>query len=118
MKLRKLCEEFKDGIKSSVSGEYYEIYKNPDKKDFLALKKQSPTNDLRIIIDKKNSDIYVFPAELLHKDAEEKLRLNDDDLIKTTVAYLGNGMMSMNSFLEAVKNSNRNLLRLFGEYFR
>lgn len=117
MKIRELCEEFEDGVKSSISGEYYEIYKNPDKKDFLSLKKQNPTNELRIIIDKKHKDIYVFSAELLHKEAEKRLRLNDDDLIKTSVTYLGNGRMSMNSFLEAVKNSNRNLLRLFGEYF-
>ena len=70
MKLRELCEEFKDGIKKY--GKYYEIYKNPSHDELRDMYKKMIT-PIRYIYDKKKEDLYVFDSDLLHMTVAEKL---------------------------------------------
>ena len=70
MKLRELCEEFKDGI--IKHGNYYEIYKNPTYDELRDMYKEG-INPIRYIYVIDEKSLYVFSAELLHKYVAKKL---------------------------------------------
>ena len=70
MKLRELCEEFKDAVKKY--GKYFEIYENPTNDELRKMFKEGIIH-IRYIYTKREQALYVFSADLLHKLAADKL---------------------------------------------
>ena len=70
MKIREICEEFKDAVRLSKD-EYYEIFKNPSSREVNEAK--SKDLGVRFIIDFNDKIFYVFNENLLHSVASKKL---------------------------------------------
>lgn len=72
MKLKTFLEEFKTGVKHGKK--YFEIFVNPTSKEIREAGKNT-NNIVRYIIDKKKKKLYIFPANLLHDEASEELKI-------------------------------------------
>lgn len=109
-----LAEEFEEALRSKIDGEYYEIFKNPSKSEI----KKIGNDELRIIIDKKKADLYVFDANLLHMEAKKRLNLGfDEDLIKTATVHVGGGKLLSNNLIKNEVRRNKRLKPVFEKYF-
>lgn len=87
MKLRLLLEGWiKDAIaKKRGRPKSFPIFKNPDTKEIgEAIGHKNMLGNIRVIIDTKKNDFYVFDAELLHKDAAKALGFIYDFLKNNT----------------------------------
>ena len=108
-------EEFENAMYSKLDGEYYEIFKNPSKNEIT---KALGVDEIRIIIDKKRADLYVFDSNLLHSEALKRLNLGpSEDLIKTTTFHIGGGKLMSNNLLKNEVKRNKRLKPLYEKYF-
>lgn len=74
MTLKELLKEtFVDYSKAPYSKKVFGIYKNPTSNELRDLVKEERPTILRVLIDKKKKDIYVFNADLLHAEAAKKI---------------------------------------------
>ncbi len=70
-----LNEEWYEGIKSRFDGKDYDIFLNPNHRDFREFKGKA----IRFIAVSKSKDLYVFPANVLHFEVGEALGRADKD---------------------------------------
>lgn len=77
-------EEFED-FATSVGKGQYSIYKNPNSREMKTLIKENGAPTIRFIIDLSNNNIYVFPSNLLHKHAANKLGIRYKDKIGSKI---------------------------------
>jgi hypothetical protein len=95
--LQYINEVYLDTFKSPISGESYEVFKNPDKKEIrdLYLKHKNEHSGLRFFIDLKKKDVYLFYGDMLHHVVREKLKIDTSDWFKNYPRWLyGEGEFS------------------------
>jgi|GEM_PF-3591657 hypothetical protein len=89
MKLKKIMkEEFKEWEGDRL-GNKAPIYKNPTLKEIRGLKKEMDGNDVRLLIDTKKNNVFLFPSLLLHIDAARALKIKPQDRKTRYLEVLG-----------------------------
>lgn len=93
MKLKEIIkrimkEEFKEWEKDRL-GNTAPIYKNPTLKELRELKKETKDNDVRLLVDVKKKNVFVFPALLLHIDAGRALKIKPEERRKRYLEIIG-----------------------------
>ncbi len=60
---------------------YYEIFRNPNKKEIREIKKQQRIGEMfRVIVDEKRGNYFAFSNELLHDDAMKRILAKNQNL--------------------------------------
>jgi len=91
-----LREEWADSVQD-VDGETYEIFRNPDAKDFSDLRKEG-AEYIRFLIDLKSKTVYVWDGDLLHRHVAKSLKKPYD--IEGTDGYVyGDGRIKKGKIL-------------------
>lgn len=75
MTLKHFVEEYFDSHMMRPTKEVYEIFKNPTPKELNSIGNRG----VRILLDKKKKDIYVFHENLLHYEVIRKITLDKEE---------------------------------------
>lgn len=106
--LREILEKFKGSSRSRVTGEYREIFVNPDRNELRDLISNYERDSVRFIADSGNENIFVSSGDVWHIDILDEIEYLGRDSVFDTFWGIGdfvNGEIEINSFSDEYDGS-------------